>query len=155
MEHNAVMLGCHHMIGLSSSIRLGARVHGIHTVTVDYSKYHEYHASSKYISYMKLNGHPRPPKAVDEDINRIFRYKYEDLFAIRDCWRTRQLTDGQVLHKLRLRVAHAFWDVCDSKRCFAFINSIADKGFGKLQRRAGKQVAHRLGQGRVSRYVTA
>jgi len=96
-----------------------------------------------YIAYMELTGNPLPPKAVDKDVNRVFWYLYEDLFAIRDYLRTRQLTLGQILRSLRLRKAYAIRDIRDPKPGFAFAGIVLGKLFRKLLRRPAPQVVRK------------
>jgi len=84
-----------------------------------------------YITYRELTGNPLEPKAVTEDTNIVFRYTYEDLLAIRDYLKTKQLTLGQVVKSLFKRKAPAIWDWKDPKPAFAFLNMLLFKKFLK------------------------
>lgn len=91
-----------------------------------------------YITYMELTGQPLPPKALEEDVNRVFWYMFEDVLAIRDYLRTKQLTIGQVLRSLRLRKAHAIWDVQDPRPALSFAGMLIGKAWRKLLRRPAR-----------------
>lgn len=88
-----------------------------------------------YITYRELTGSPLPPSAVEKDTNLVFWYAYEDMLAIRDYLRTKQLTLGQVLRSLRKPKAHSIWDWRDPKPAFAFLSMIIGKMANKLLRR--------------------
>src|SRR5690606_12187632 len=94
-----------------------------------------------YITYMELTGRPLPPAALREDVNRVFWYMYEDLLAIRDYLRTGQLTLGEVIRSLRMRKAHAIWDVKDPRPAFSFAGILAGKVIRKLLRRPARRPA--------------
>lgn len=88
-----------------------------------------------YITYMELIGKPLPPKSLDRDVNRVFWYMYEDLLAIRDYLRARQLTFGQVVRSLFKPKAHSIWSLQDPKPAFAFAGIICGKALRKLMRK--------------------
>ena len=81
-----------------------------------------------YITYCELTGmEPVAPKAVTTDTNRVFWYGYEDMLAVRDYIRSRQLTFGQVLRSLMKPKAYAIWDVRDPQPAFAYMGIILSK----------------------------
>lgn len=88
-----------------------------------------------YITYRELTGNPLPPKSLDHDVNRVFWYMYEDLLAIRDYLRARQLTFGQVVRSLFKPKTHSIWSLQDPKPAFAFAGMILGKALRKLTRR--------------------
>ncbi|MGM1048214.1 MAG: carboxylate--amine ligase [Bacillota bacterium] len=88
-----------------------------------------------YITYMELTGSPQPPSALKENTNRVFWYGYEDMLAVRDYIKTKQLTVGQVFKSLFKPKAYAIWDWKDPKPAFAYASIIGGKVFNKLFRR--------------------
>lgn len=96
-----------------------------------------------YITYRELTGDPLPPQAIREETNTVFWYLYEDLFAVRDYLRTKQLTLGQVLRTLKLRKVEAIWDPRDPKPAFAFAGIIAGKVLRKLRLKPARRIAQK------------
>src|SRR5699024_8701558 len=50
-----------------------------------------------YITYCELVGQPLPPKAIEKTTNRAFIYAYEDVLAIKDYTKTKQLSLYSIL----------------------------------------------------------
>ncbi len=73
-----------------------------------------------YIAYKELIGSPVPPKVITKNTGIIFWYAFEDLIAVRDYIRTRQLTIGQVLRSYFSKKAHSTWDIKDPMPYFNF-----------------------------------
>ncbi|GFR37882.1 hypothetical protein PRECH8_11780 [Insulibacter thermoxylanivorax] len=96
-----------------------------------------------YITYRELTGDPLPPQAIREETNTVFWYLYEDLLAVRDYLRTKQLTLGQVLRTLKLRKVEAIWDPQDPKPAFAFAGIIAGKVLRKLRLKPARRIAQK------------
>lgn len=88
-----------------------------------------------YLTYMELIGSPQPPSALKEETNRVFRYFYEDMLAIRDYMKTGQLSAGQVFKSLFKPKAPAIWSWSDPKPGFAYASMIGGKIMKKLLRR--------------------
>ncbi len=88
-----------------------------------------------YITYRELIGQPLPPSAVERDTNLVFWYGYEDMLAIRDYIKTRQLTIGQVLRSLFKPKAYAIWDWKDPVPALMFSKMLLGKVFAKIIRR--------------------
>jgi predicted ATP-grasp superfamily ATP-dependent carboligase len=81
-----------------------------------------------YITYSELTGSTTvEPKAVTENKNRVFWYAYEDLLALRDYVRTKQLTVGQAIRSLFKRKAYAIWDWSDPMPGFAYLSMLTGK----------------------------
>ncbi len=88
-----------------------------------------------YITYRELIGQPLPPSAVERDTNLVFWYGYEDMLAIRDYIKTRQLTLGQVLGSLFKPKAYAIWDWKDPIPALMFLKMLIGKVIAKITRR--------------------
>lgn len=88
-----------------------------------------------YITYRELTGTPVEPHAVTKDMNRVFWYGYEDMLAIRDYIRTKQLTIWQVLRSFMKPKAYAIWSWGDPKPGLAFASMLLDKLWSKFRRR--------------------
>lgn len=88
-----------------------------------------------YIAYRELTGSPMEPKALTENTNIVFRYTYEDMLAIKDYIKTKQLSLWEVFVSLFKRKAHAIWNWKDPKPAFSFLNMIFTKAFGKVFKR--------------------
>lgn len=88
-----------------------------------------------YITYMELTGSPQPPSALKENTNRVFWYGYEDMLAVRDYIKTKQLTPGQVFKSLFKPKAYAIWDWKDPKPGFAYASMVGGKVFKKVFKR--------------------
>jgi D-aspartate ligase len=85
-----------------------------------------------YITYMELTGNPVEPKAVEEDLNRVFWYGYEDMLAIKDYIKAGQLTLLQVIGSLFKPKTYAIWSWSDPKPAFSFAGIILGKVKSKL-----------------------
>ncbi len=73
-----------------------------------------------YIQYRELVGQSLHPSCVDYNTGYVFWYAFEDLMAVRDFIRAKQLTLGQVFGSYFLKKAHSTWDWSDPKPYFAF-----------------------------------
>ncbi len=87
-----------------------------------------------YITYRELTGQPLEPKAIEQDVDLVFWYAYEDLLAIRDYLRTGQLSLGEILKSLRKPKAYAIWDWQDPRPFFSFATLIMGKLWRKIFR---------------------
>lgn len=90
-----------------------------------------------YITYRELTGSPVEPKAIIENTNRVFWYGFEDMLAIRDYVRTKQLTLKEVFVSLLKPKAYAIWDWRDPKPAISFIRMIGGRFLGKSRKKAG------------------
>ncbi|MBZ4663443.1 MAG: carboxylate--amine ligase [Caloramator sp.] len=88
-----------------------------------------------YIAYRDLTGNPLPNDAVTWDTNRAFWYAYEDILAIKEYIRTKQLTLSQVITSFFRPKAYAIWDIKDPKPFFVFLNSKISRVFDKIFKR--------------------
>lgn len=89
-----------------------------------------------YIMYRELTGNPIEPKAIEEDINRVFWYAYEDLLAVREYIQTRQLSPKSVLTSYFRPKAHAIWDPKDPKPAVAFGKKMFGLVVGKVKKKS-------------------
>ncbi|MFF2089806.1 carboxylate--amine ligase [Paenibacillus sp. NPDC058174] len=88
-----------------------------------------------YLTYCELTGTEVRQPAEIKATKRVFWYAYEDLLAIRDYWRTGQLTRAQVIRSLLFRPkAYAIWDWKDPQPALAYMGIL----LGKFLRKARK-----------------
>lgn len=73
-----------------------------------------------YITYRELIGKPLKPKAIDYTTNVAFWYMYEDVLAIKDYVKTKQLSLWQVFKTLFRKKAGAIWSWKDPMPGFSF-----------------------------------
>ncbi|WP_138419097.1 carboxylate--amine ligase [Aquibacillus sediminis] len=85
-----------------------------------------------YITYQELTGSAVEPKAIAEDRNLAFWYGYEDLLAIKDYKRTKQLSLRKVIVSLFKPKAYAIWSAQDPKPAFSFVKMLISKLFKKV-----------------------
>lgn len=77
-----------------------------------------------YIAYMDLIGSPLNDKAITKDTNLVFWYVYEDLLAVKEYIKTKQLTISEVLKSYFRPKAYAIWSLNDPKPAFVFLGHI-------------------------------
>ncbi len=87
-----------------------------------------------YITYRELTGMPIEPKAVVEDTNIVFWYGYEDMLAIKDYLKTKQLSLLEVILSMFKPKAYAIWDWKDPKPAYAYTKIIFGKVWKKIFR---------------------
>lgn len=81
-----------------------------------------------YITYCELTGcATAAPAGIRENTNRVFWYAYEDMLAVRDYVRSRQLTFTQVIRSLFRPKAYAIWDWADPQPSFAYMGMLLGK----------------------------
>lgn len=73
-----------------------------------------------YILYRDLTGNPLPPKEVREKKNRVFRYLYEDLWAIRGYLKTKERSVGEIFTSLFRPKAPAIFSLGDLRPVFKY-----------------------------------
>lgn len=88
-----------------------------------------------YITYMELTGNPLEPKSIEKDTNIAFWYGYEDMLAVRDYIKTKQLSLFPVIKSLFRPKAYAIWDWKDPRPAFSYSASLLGKVFKKLFKR--------------------
>ncbi|WDV47963.1 carboxylate--amine ligase [Clostridiaceae bacterium M8S5] len=89
-----------------------------------------------YLTYADLTGNPEKPFAVTDDTNIVFWYAYEDLLAVRNYIKTKQLSIGKVFGSYFRRKACAIWDIKDPKPAFSFLKNKASKIFNKTTKKS-------------------
>lgn len=109
-------------------IELNVRITNFNTLL------HKIGLNMPYITYRELTGDPVPPHAVTTDTNTAFWYGYEDMFAIKDYVRTKQLTIGQVVRTLTKKKANAIWSWKDPKPFFVFWGMIFARVLAKFRK---------------------
>jgi predicted ATP-grasp superfamily ATP-dependent carboligase len=87
-----------------------------------------------YVAYQDLTGTPLEPKAITHDTNLVFWYAYEDLLAVRNYIKTKQLTLTQVLRSYFRPKAYAIWDWKDPKPSAMFLHKVIRQALRKLFR---------------------
>ena len=83
---------------------------------------------------MDMIGRPLEPKAIKEDTGYVFRYLHEDLLAIRDYIKSKQLTPGYVFKSLFKKKAPAIWSFEDPKPGFNYMGILMKKAVKKVTR---------------------
>lgn len=87
-----------------------------------------------YVQYMELTGHPLINSYVDKDTNIAFWFEYEDLLAIREYIRQKQLTLKQILPTFKRPLVPAVFDIHDIKPFFGMVSYILSRVFKKFKR---------------------
>jgi len=85
-----------------------------------------------YITYKELVGEPLPPKAVEETTNIAFWYFYEDILAIKDYLKTKQLSILSIIRTLFRRKAGAIWSWKDPVPGFSYTAMMIKRIFNRL-----------------------
>ncbi|MFS1514435.1 carboxylate--amine ligase [Chengkuizengella sp. SCS-71B] len=86
-----------------------------------------------HITYQDLTGSPVTPKAIEVDTDVRFWCGYEDMYAIRDYIRTKQLSFKSILKSLLFKPkAYAIWDWKDPIPAFSNAGMITSKIFKRL-----------------------
>ncbi|MFP4697567.1 MAG: carboxylate--amine ligase [Eubacteriales bacterium] len=76
-----------------------------------------------YVAYQELTGNEETSKVIVEDKKIAFWYAFEDLLAIKDYFKTKQLSFVNVVCSYFKRKAYAIWDIRDPLPYFAFFRS--------------------------------
>ncbi|WP_217587035.1 carboxylate--amine ligase [Lentibacillus saliphilus] len=97
---------------------------------------HDIGLNFPYIMYMELIGQPLEPKAVTHTTNRAFWYAQEDLMAIKDYIKTKQLSIGTVVKSMFRPKTCAIWNIHDPKPAVAYSKQLAGKVVKKVTRRS-------------------
>lgn len=87
-----------------------------------------------YITYMDLIGESLEPKTVEYNTNTAFWYAFEDVLAVKNYMKTKQLSFIGVIKTLFRPKAYAIWDWKDPKPAFSFTFMM----LGKLLKKAVK-----------------
>lgn len=85
-----------------------------------------------YITYREMIGNPLPPSGLKDTTNRAFCYGFEDLLAIKDYLKTKQLTIKEILGSFMRPKTYAYWDRKDPKPAIYFMKRLFTKAFKKL-----------------------
>lgn len=88
-----------------------------------------------YITYRELTGSPLEPKAITENTNKAFWYFYEDMLAVKDYIKTRQLSFPEVFRPMFRSKAYAIWDWKDIRPGISYNKIMFRKLLAKLFRR--------------------
>ncbi len=80
-----------------------------------------------YIAYRELTGDPLPSFSVEKDTNVHFWYMYEDLLAIRDYLKTKQLKRSAVFASFRVPIVEAVYQKGDMKPFYSFLRYLFNK----------------------------
>lgn len=73
-----------------------------------------------YLAYLELTGHGIGQKVIDYDSHIYFQYLKEDLVAMRDYYRTGQLSLTTMIKSLFNRKVGAIWSWSDPLPGFAY-----------------------------------
>lgn len=85
-----------------------------------------------YIAYKDLIGEALAPCVITKDTGYYFWYAYEDLLAVKDYLRTKQLSLGNVIKSYFNKKAYAIWDWNDPKPMLIFIKKLIDRIIKKI-----------------------
>lgn len=84
------------------------------------------------LAYQELTGTNIGSKAITYDTEIAFRYLFEDIIAIRDYIKTKQLSLFEVIKSLKLRKAPAIWSIDDPAPAFDFLRILMKKAKKRL-----------------------
>ncbi|MBS4040125.1 MAG: hypothetical protein KGZ81_05950, partial [Flavobacteriales bacterium] len=79
------------------------------------------------LAYEELTGGNIGSKAVTHDTGIAFRYLFEDIIAIREYIKTKQLSLFEILKSLKYKKAPAIWSIDDPAPAFSFIGILMKK----------------------------
>jgi D-aspartate ligase len=88
-----------------------------------------------YIAYRELTGDPLPNHSVATDTDQHFWYMYEDMLAIREYIRTKQLSTFSVFKSFRVPIVEAVYQRDDMKPFHSFLKTIYRKLKASLKRK--------------------
>lgn len=88
-----------------------------------------------YITYRELTGQPLQPKSIEKTTNRAFMYAYEDLLAIREYTRTKQLNMFDILKTYLRPKTYAIWSWNDPKPGISYGKQILGKVINRFIRK--------------------
>lgn len=86
------------------------------------------------LTYRELTGQEIGSKSIVRDMGMAFVYMFEDMFAIRDYIRAKQLSMTQVCKSLLVRKAPAIWSFVDPAPAFNFMFILLKKAKKRLIR---------------------
>lgn len=87
-----------------------------------------------YVQYMEMIGEALADHCVENDTNIAFWFEYEDLLAIREYVRQKQLTLKQILPTFKRKLVPAVFDIHDIRPFFGMLNMIAGRFIKKFKR---------------------
>lgn len=87
-----------------------------------------------FVMYSELIGKTIEDKAITYNTNKVFCYAFEDLLAIRDYIRTRQLSIFQVVPTIFKRKTYAIWDWKDPKPAISFFKMMLSKVYNRYSK---------------------
>lgn len=88
-----------------------------------------------YVQYCELTGHPLKPSFVDHDTNIAFWFEVEDMYAIRDYLKTKQLKLSQIIPTFFRPLSPAVFDAKDMKPFFRMLKLLIKRIFNRLGRK--------------------
>ena len=86
-----------------------------------------------YITYREMVGAPLPNKSIEKDLGIVFWCAYEDMFAVRDYIKTKQLTPLQIAKSYCTKKAPAIWDIDDQKPFWEFNKQLTKRVMRKFR----------------------
>ena len=89
-----------------------------------------------YVQYMELTGHEESPYCVEKDTNIAFWFEYEDMLAIREYIRQKQLTLKEILPTFNRRLVPAVFDIHDIRPFFGMLKVLTGRFMNKFKRSA-------------------
>lgn len=89
-----------------------------------------------FIAYSELTGASIGTVHFNKSTRRTFIYAFEDVLAIKDYLKTKQITLRQIIRLSFRKKAYAIWAIDDMKPYFNYMGSLLKKVFGKFRRKA-------------------
>ncbi len=87
-----------------------------------------------YVQYQELIGEELEAKSVKEDTNIAFWFEYEDLLAIREYIRQKQLTLKEILPTFKRKLVPAVFDIHDIRPFFGMLKVLVGRFMNKFKR---------------------
>jgi predicted ATP-grasp superfamily ATP-dependent carboligase len=85
-----------------------------------------------YITYRELTGNPLPEAGLTESTNRAFWYVFEDLLAMKDYKKTKQLSLRKMITSLLRPKTYSYWNAKDPKPAIYYGQQMVSKIFKRL-----------------------
>ncbi|MDD7363503.1 MAG: carboxylate--amine ligase [Peptoniphilus sp.] len=92
-----------------------------------------------YMYYMDATGGDIPEKFITYDTDCHWKYKHEDISAVRGYLRTKQMTFGQIVSDYKFKKVNSTWAWDDMGPGFNYFGHLVKKEFSKLSRKLSKK----------------
>lgn len=89
-----------------------------------------------YILYKELTGENINTNFMVDSTNMYFCYAFEDVLAIKDYLKTKQLTFSKIISSIFTKKIYAIWSITDTKPYFYYMKNLILKLFKHIKRRS-------------------